>query len=132
VRESDGAGEPNDPDSLFSRCETRWNPNRPDCPYLNGDINGNGLVNFDDADPFVALITGGNGSRGLQTAHDWDAENRLVRAGPPTTPEIGDRKVEFVRDYFPPRDACEADRSGTRAPLRRLRVSSRGLRTCGR
>ena len=31
--------------------------NHPDCPFLNADINGDGVVNFGDIDPFVALLS---------------------------------------------------------------------------
>jgi hypothetical protein len=30
----------------------------PDCPELNGDIDGDGVVGFGDINPFVALLSG--------------------------------------------------------------------------
>jgi hypothetical protein len=33
----------------------------PDCDIRNGDINGDGAVNFADTDAFVALLSGGVG-----------------------------------------------------------------------
>ncbi len=30
----------------------------PDCNWLNGDIDGDGAVNFGDINPFVALLSG--------------------------------------------------------------------------
>ena len=31
----------------------------PDCAIMNADVNGDGLINNGDIDPFVALLTGG-------------------------------------------------------------------------
>ena len=36
-----------------------WPAAYPDCDILNGDINGDGTVGFDDSNPFVALLSCG-------------------------------------------------------------------------
>jgi hypothetical protein len=40
---------------LIDRARAQY----PACPLLNGDCNGDGVVNFDDIDTFVALLSGG-------------------------------------------------------------------------
>jgi hypothetical protein len=35
-----------------------WQETYPDCAAENGDVNGDGALNFDDIDPFVAALSG--------------------------------------------------------------------------
>lgn len=51
-------------------------------------MNGDGVVSFDDFDPFVGSL----GTSGLWVQYAWDAENRLV-AVTPTKPDAAARRV---------------------------------------
>ncbi|MBK9126261.1 MAG: RHS repeat-associated core domain-containing protein [Phycisphaerales bacterium] len=65
------------------------------CTWTHGDINGDGVLSWDDIDPYIAQF----GTAGRK--FEWDAENRLIRVGPlHATPAAGDVKVEYAYDYL--------------------------------
>ncbi|MEW6252076.1 MAG: RHS repeat-associated core domain-containing protein [Planctomycetota bacterium] len=66
----------------------------PPCPYLNNDVNGDGLVNFNDLNPFVGQM----GAHGTWQKLEWDAENRLI-AVTPQSPTVGVLRAEYRYDY---------------------------------
>lgn len=68
------------------------------CTWTHGDINGDGVLDWNDIDPFLAqLDTAGR-------RFEWDAENRLIRVGPlRATPKVGDARVEYAYDHLGPR-----------------------------
>ncbi|MBK9119044.1 MAG: hypothetical protein IPM18_05485 [Phycisphaerales bacterium] len=68
-----------------------------ECPALNGDFNGDGVVTVSDINGYSAALNAG--WTGPSTAYDWDAENRLVTVRPVAgTEAAGVSKVEFVYD----------------------------------
>jgi hypothetical protein len=57
----------------------RYNPTKyasdyPDCDPLNGDVNGDGVLNASDDALFLALLSSGNSAD--YVVYAWDAENR--------------------------------------------------------
>ena len=63
---------------------------------MRADLNGDGTVNNFDVDPFIAALTAGGGG----VVYEWDAENRLAAVEPASTPQNGDKRVEFTYDYL--------------------------------
>jgi len=73
----------------------------PDCDILNGDIDGDGDVDNDDNDDFVALLTGG-GNSAMYLEYTWDGENRLSKVEPAGTAVLSTPTFcTFVRDFSP-------------------------------
>jgi len=71
----------------------------PNCNHLNGDMNGDGVVNNFDVDLFTQYLVGHAGATGLRLKFGWDAENRLTLVEP-LVPQNGDKKVTFSYDYL--------------------------------
>jgi hypothetical protein len=69
----------------------------PTCDILNGDVNGDGVLNKDDDDLFAALLSGGNAA--MYQVYTWDAENRLSKVEPGGTPQSGQYKAEYKYDW---------------------------------
>ena len=82
-----------DPFVLALSGQAAYDAVYPDCNWLNGDVNGDNDVTFDDYDPFVGEI----GENGYRRVFTWDAENRLTSVGPYAgNEETNDVKVEFT------------------------------------
>jgi hypothetical protein len=61
--------------------------------------NGDGVVDFGDINPFVALL--GTGNSGLTRAQTWDGEDRLIKVEPAgAVIADGAQKAEYVYDYL--------------------------------
>ncbi len=72
----------------------------PGCNWLNGDLDGDADVDFDDIAGFTSILSSGN-SAGPAITYVWDAENRLTEVRP-TFPAVtaGAKKVVFAYDYM--------------------------------
>jgi hypothetical protein len=72
----------------------------PTCNHLNGDMNGDGVLDTFDIDLFTEYLTGHSGATGLRQVYTWDAENRLITAGPADEgpPLAGAKRAEYVYD----------------------------------
>jgi RHS repeat-associated protein len=69
----------------------------PGCDILNGDVNGDDVLDEDDDDMFMALLSGGNSA--MYVVYTWDAENRLIKVEPGGTPQDGQYKAEYKYDW---------------------------------
>ncbi|MBP9025503.1 MAG: hypothetical protein KBH81_05055 [Phycisphaerae bacterium] len=69
----------------------------PSCDILNGDLNGDGVLDAGDDDMFFALLASGNSA--MYVVYTWDAENRLVGVAPGGTPQPGQYKAEYGYDW---------------------------------
>jgi hypothetical protein len=58
-------------------------------------VNRDGVVNFDDFDPFVGSL----GTSGLWVQYAWDAENRLADVTP-MKPDAAAKQVACGYDYI--------------------------------
>ncbi|MGE0481698.1 MAG: RHS repeat domain-containing protein [Phycisphaerae bacterium] len=62
------------------------------------DVDGNGLINTFDIDPFVDVVVSGSA---VARAFTWNGENKLVMAAPvQSPPPFGAQRVKFVYDYM--------------------------------
>jgi RHS repeat-associated protein len=69
----------------------------PYCNWLNGDLNDDETVDFEDQEYFLDHLD----ECGVQRVYTWDAENRLIEYGPEPEHEVlGDQKVELAYDYL--------------------------------
>ncbi|MBK8915060.1 MAG: RHS repeat-associated core domain-containing protein [Phycisphaerales bacterium] len=70
-----------------------------------GDLNGDGVFNNFDLDPFVSVLVGGASSPSYRT-YVWDAENRLIEVHPAHpvgstySPANNDERWRYVYDYL--------------------------------
>ncbi len=70
----------------------------PTCDILNCDMNSDGLVNEDDRQGFIDMLSaGGNGA--IYLIYTWDAENGLIKVEPGGTPGNMAKKAEYTYDY---------------------------------
>jgi hypothetical protein len=74
----------------------------PTCNHLNGDMNGDGVLDTFDIDLFTEYLTGHSGATGLRQVYTWDAENRLITAGPADDMTLinGTKRAECAYDYM--------------------------------
>jgi RHS repeat-associated protein len=72
------------------------------CDRLDGDLNGDGLLNGYDTDLFLEYLSGHGGASATRYYCQWDGENRLTYIGPNPqgTPADYDAKEEFTYDYL--------------------------------
>jgi hypothetical protein len=68
----------------------------------NGDMNGDGVLDTFDVDLFTEYLTGHGGATGLRQVYTWDAENRLITAGPADDMTLinGTKRASYVYDYM--------------------------------
>ncbi|MBK8916086.1 MAG: RHS repeat-associated core domain-containing protein [Phycisphaerales bacterium] len=70
-----------------------------------GDVNGDGVFNNVNLDPFVSVLVGGASSPSYRT-YVWDAENRLIEVHPAHpvgstySPANNDERWRYVYDYL--------------------------------
>jgi hypothetical protein len=69
----------------------------PTCDILNGDVNGDGVLNASDDALFRQLLSGGNAA--MYLVYTWDAENRLIKVEPGGTPQNDQYKAEYKYDW---------------------------------
>ncbi|MBN1153090.1 MAG: RHS repeat-associated core domain-containing protein [Dehalococcoidia bacterium] len=81
---------------------TQYEATYPDCEILHGDINGDGVTDIFDIDPWVALMTAGGYSypEFVCVTLEYDAENRLIAWYVTNPSSISDVKVTFEYDYL--------------------------------
>ncbi|MBK8915521.1 MAG: hypothetical protein IPM64_13160 [Phycisphaerales bacterium] len=83
-----------------SPCQACW-----DARETWGDLNGDGVFNNFDLDPFVSVLVGGASSPSYK-AYVWDAENRLIEVHPAHpvgstySPANNDERWRYVYDYL--------------------------------
>ncbi|MBK8915193.1 MAG: hypothetical protein IPM64_11450 [Phycisphaerales bacterium] len=83
-----------------SPCQACW-----DARETWGDLNGDGVFNNFDLDPFVSVLVGGASSPSYRT-YVWDAENRLIEVHPAHgvgstySPANNDERWRYVYDYL--------------------------------
>jgi RHS repeat-associated protein len=86
------------PAYILARSDPRgYATQYPTCDILNGDVNGDSVLNASDDALFTALLAGGNSA--MYVVYTWDAENRLTKVEPGGTPQNGQYKAEYKYDW---------------------------------